>query len=190
MTGKERIWAAISKEGRAFQLYKIKFSNGESVRRALLSDFKNYNDRLEKLLAFNDEDTRLVQQRDMLAPKTPIDLAICNFWKQAIKLFRALTSAWNCHCHTTHGAELMLQHRMTKDTKFHITFTKFDSDSSEWNICSTRISESDDTVAAQLHKTVQILETASFRAPDHRKLRPGRSAMKSSMASTCVQVVQ
>ncbi|RSL54255.1 hypothetical protein CEP54_010006 [Fusarium duplospermum] len=190
LTGKERFWAAISKEGRAFQLYKIKFSNGESVRRALLSDFKGYNDKLEKLLHSNDEDTRLVQQRDTLTQKTAIDLAICNFWKQAVKLFRALASACDCRCHTTHGAELMLQHRTAKDTEFHITFTKFDSDSSEWNICRTRISESDDAVAAELHKTVQILETTPFRPPDHRKLRPGRSAMKSSTASTCVQVVQ
>ncbi|RSL74711.1 hypothetical protein CEP51_011480 [Fusarium floridanum] len=190
LTSKERFRAAISKEGRAFLLYKIKFSNGESVRRALLSEFKDCNDKLEKLLDFNDEDTRLVQQRDTLAQKTAIDLAICNFWKQAVKLFRALASACNCRCHTTHGAQLMLQHRMTKDIEFHITFTKFDSNSSEWNICKTRILESDDAVAAELHKTVQILETTSFRPPDHRKLRPGRSAMKSSTASTCVQVFQ
>ncbi|KAJ3537898.1 hypothetical protein NM208_g6132 [Fusarium decemcellulare] len=190
LTGKERFWAAISKDGRAFQLYKIKFSNAESARKRLLSDFKNYNDKLEKLLDFNDEDIRLVQERDIMAQQTSIDLVICSFWKQATKLFRALASAWNCRCETTHGAELMLQHRTSRHAEFYITFTRFDCDSSEWSICRTRISESDTVPAAQLHQTDQIQEATSFQPPDHRKLLPRRSAMKSSTASNCVQLLQ
>ncbi|KAF5696849.1 hypothetical protein FMUND_15577 [Fusarium mundagurra] len=190
LTRSERFRAAIRREGRVFLLYKMKFSNGESVRKSLLSEFHSYNDRLEKLLGLNDENTRLTEQRNALAQKTSIDHAVCNFWKQAMKLFRALASVWNCRCQATHGAELMLQHRTTREAQFHITFTKFDSDSSEWNICRTRILETDPAVAAQLHKTVQMPETAPFRPPDHRKLMPGRSAMKSSTASTCVQLVE
>lgn len=149
-----------------------------------MSEFNNYNDKLEKLLDFNDEDTRLVQQRETNAESKSIDRAICGFWKQAMKLFMALASAWNCRC-AMHGAELMLQHRTTREAEFHVTFIRYEEAGLE--LCRTRISEGDEKIAAQLRKTVQILETTSFRQPDHRNLMPARSAMKSS---TCVQVVK
>ncbi|KAH7020417.1 hypothetical protein EDB80DRAFT_702936 [Ilyonectria destructans] len=186
--GSERLRSAISKESRAFQLYRAKFSRGESVRKRLFSEFEGYNEKLEKLLECSDKETRVIQQRDSMVKRTATHLALCTFWKQATTLFRALTSAWNCHCQASHGAELMLQHRTTQQAEFHVTFITFNS--SEWDICSTRISENEETVAEQLHETVQILERPPFPQPNHRNLAPARPALKSASTSTTVQVVK
>ncbi|KAF7558495.1 hypothetical protein G7046_g5664 [Stylonectria norvegica] len=92
----ERIKHIVSKDGRAFQSYKIKFSNGEGVRKKLFDDLQAYNDKLEKLLDSGDKDTQLQQQRALRVKTTEIDTAICNFWIQARRLFKVLMANWNC----------------------------------------------------------------------------------------------
>ncbi|KAH7133792.1 hypothetical protein EDB81DRAFT_904068 [Dactylonectria macrodidyma] len=188
LRGNKRLSSAIRKEGRAFQSYRAKFSNRESVRERLFSDFQSYNEKLKKLLDCSDEDTRLVQQRDVMMKKSESNLALCTFWKQATKLFSALSSVWNCRCQASHGAELTLQHRTTQKAEFHVTFIT--SDSSRWDICSTRISDGDEIVAAQLQETIQILERVPFVQANHRNLVPAKSALKSTSTSTCVQIVK
>ncbi|KAJ4219275.1 hypothetical protein NW760_012614 [Fusarium oxysporum] len=93
LKGIERLRFEASPERIAFQRFRIKFSNGESDRKRLLSEFENYNGKLKALLDFSDEEARLTQQRKLMFHNSATDLAVCNFWKQAAKLFRALTSA-------------------------------------------------------------------------------------------------
>ncbi|KAG7437064.1 hypothetical protein Forpi1262_v001948 [Fusarium oxysporum f. sp. raphani] len=93
LKGIERLRFEASPERIAFQRFRIKFSNGESDRKRLLSEFENYNGKLKALLDFSDEDARLTQQRKLMFHNSATDLAVCNVWKQAAKLFRALTSA-------------------------------------------------------------------------------------------------
>ncbi|KAM6529142.1 hypothetical protein FALCPG4_007291 [Fusarium falciforme] len=188
LKGVERIRFEASRERMAFQRYRIKFSNGESDRKRLLSEFQDYNEKLRTLLDSSDEDARLVQQRNLMAHNSAADLVVCNVWKQAAKLFRALTSAWDCRCRASHGAELMLQGRTAQKDEFHVTFTTYDS--SQWEICKTRITERDETVTTELKKTVQILEAVSIQQPNHRQLTPTRSSLRSIGTSTPLQVVK
>ncbi|KAF9776183.1 hypothetical protein IL306_005657 [Fusarium sp. DS 682] len=188
LKGVERLRFEVSPERIAFQRFRIKFSKGESDRKRLLSEFENYNEKLKALLDSSDEDARLIQQRKLMVHNLETDLAVCNFWKQAAKLFKALISACYCKCQATHGAELMLQDRATQKNEFHITFTTCDL--SQWEICKTRITERDETVTAELKKTVQILEAVSIQQPNHRQLTPTKSSLRSTGTSTCLQVAE
>jgi hypothetical protein len=188
LKGIERLRFEASPERIAFQRFRIKFSNGESDRKRLLSEFENYNEKLKALLDSSDEDARLVQQRKLMVHNSATDLAVCNFWKQAAKLFRALTSACYCKCQPTHGVELMLQDRITQKNEFHITFTTYNL--FIWEIYKTRITERDETVTAELKKTVQILEGVSIQQPNHRQLTPAKSSLRSTGTSTYLQVAE
>ncbi|KAM5360716.1 hypothetical protein ACJA88_014727 [Fusarium oxysporum] len=186
LKGIERLRFEASPERIAFQRFRIKFSNGESDRKRLLSEFENYNGKLKALLDFSDEDARLTQQRKLMFHNAATDLAVCNYWKQAAKLFRALTSACYCRCQPMHGVELMLQDRITEKSEFHITFTTYKL--SLWEIYKTKITERDETVTAELKKAVQILEGVSIQQPNHRQLTPTKSSLRSKGTSTYLQV--
>jgi hypothetical protein len=188
LKGVERLRFEVSRERTAFQRFRIKFSNGASDRKRLLNEFQNYNEKLKTLLDSSDEDARLIQRRNCMARTSATDLAVCNFWKQAAKLFRALTSVCHCKCQATHGAELMLQDRTTQKDEFHVTFTTCDS--SQWEICKTRITEKDEIVTAELKTTFQLLEAVSIQQPNHRQLTPTRSSLRSTGTSTCLQMAR
>jgi len=103
-----------SKEKVVFQLYRLRFSNNEAIRKRLFGELQEYSDKLEKLLDSSDEEERLVKQRTAASQLAAIDGAICSFWIQARSLFIALlASVQNCQCQQ-HGAKLLLQHRMAK----------------------------------------------------------------------------
>jgi hypothetical protein len=182
-----RMRGVISKEVRVFQLYKIKFSNGETVRKRLFGEIQSYNDKLEKLLDTSDKDAFLVQQRNVVAQTNAIDTAICSFWLQARKLFKALVSAWGCQCKAKHTTKLLLQHQTTKQPEFYLTFTTFQSP--YWSICHTRVTEGNEAVAAAMTETINILERVAIHQPGHRVSNPAKSAMKSSN-TTCIQLLK
>ncbi|RKU48929.1 hypothetical protein DL546_009133 [Coniochaeta pulveracea] len=52
---KARMKYAATKEGRDYQLYKLKFSNGESVRNELFAELKDLLDKMRSLLSTSDE---------------------------------------------------------------------------------------------------------------------------------------
>ncbi|KAF5005212.1 hypothetical protein FDECE_8333 [Fusarium decemcellulare] len=186
-SGIKRLQAMIRKDGREFQAYKLKFCNGESARKRLFSRFEAYNDKLKILLESSDEDSRLLQQREAAA-STTIDPEVCNVWKQAAKLFRAVTSALNCHCQATHTANLMLQHRTSREKEFHIAFTTYDS--SNWSIFKTKILERDEATAAQRRETIQVLEAVPTPQPNHRGSTARNLGIKSRAPTTCTTTIQ
>ncbi|KAH8685345.1 hypothetical protein BGZ61DRAFT_58203 [Ilyonectria robusta] len=170
--------SALGREGRAFQIYRLKFSNGETNRKRLFAELQSYNDKLEKLLDSSDKDMLLVQQRTTATQCAAIDAAICSFWIQARDVFKALASAWNCRCQQ-HGAKLLLQHRTSKKPEFQVTFTNFTS--SQWEIQKTKIAEGNDIVSATMHQSTTLLEHIPLRphpAHRHHHKTPLKSALR------------
>jgi hypothetical protein len=172
-----------------FQLYRLKFSNNEAVRKRLFAELQGYNDNLEKLLDSSDEDTQAIQKRTTRGNLTAIDSAICSFWVQARNLFRALALAFKCRCQQ-HDAKLLLQHRTGKTPDFEIIFTKLAS--SCWEIHRTRISQGDEALAVLLKESLTLLEAPSMppRKPSHRMSRPTRSALRRRNEGTTTLCLQ
>ncbi|CAJ0555332.1 Ff.00g053970.m01.CDS01 [Fusarium sp. VM40] len=185
---KERVLATLSKENREFLLYKAGFTNAEPARKRLLDDMRDCIEKLERLLSSNDEEARLTEQKKTSHQKLSDTAAICNFWKYAVRLLRALASSSSCNCRPTHSAELLLQHRTGDGTEFWIDFVT--SDYSKWEIFKTKITESNEIITTQLQDTAKFLEKTSVRQPNHRQLNPMRSALKSSTLSTTTQVTR
>ncbi|KAF6839610.1 hypothetical protein CPLU01_01747 [Colletotrichum plurivorum] len=127
-----------TKESRAFQVYRLKFANGESKRNQLFAELDEYCNKMEKLLDSSDRDAELVQKRAALKLVNAVDVAVCNFWPSASKLFHVLAASWNCLCQGEHFGQLRLQHRTTTELDFRIIFKS--SASSSWVTRSTRIS--------------------------------------------------
>jgi hypothetical protein len=106
------------------QFHKFKLSRNENVRKRLFEELKDYNDKLEKLLRYNDDDTRLLGVRSSQLQISNTDAVICTFWKNAKNVFQALASALTCQCQQ-HGAKLLLQHRTTEKVEFEISLMGF-----------------------------------------------------------------
>lgn len=123
-----------------FQLYRLKFSNNEVVRKRLFGELQGYSDKLEKLLGSSDEDAQATQKRTTTRQVTTIDSAICSFWVQARNIFKALALAFKCGCQQ-HDAKLLLQHRTGKTPDFEAIFTGLAS--TRWEVHRTRISQGD-----------------------------------------------
>ena len=181
-----RVRAAVGKEARAFQLYRIKFANGESVRKRLFDELQDHNDKLEKLLDSSDRDAHLVVQRTAAAEGAAIDAAVCSFWIQARRLFRALANSWDCRCQN-HGADLLLQHRTSKKPDFSITFTKLQTAPACWHVQRTRIlQDAGPALAGDAQTTAAALSGPSIalHEPGHRHGRAVKSAFRGSRQTT------
>ncbi|KAL8382712.1 hypothetical protein RB595_006482 [Gaeumannomyces hyphopodioides] len=184
---------ALSKENSTFQLYKLKFANGESVRRRLFDELTDFHAKLEKLLDSSDKDADLVQQKAVEQRASVVDTALCNFWRTATAFFRALAAACRCQCRGQHAAELLLQYRVTgtdgENSGFHVLFiTEVKSGAgtctgSAWKVCRTRIVEGDD--GELIEKSVAMLEKTTISLPGHRKPAPTtKAAPKVAIRST------
>lgn len=174
----------MTKTGIEYQTYKIKFSNGESVRNGLFKELSSLNKRLEQLLSISDKETQLMQDRQASAVTSAIDSAICNLWINANKLFEALAAAWRCSCQSQHSTRLLLQHRDTKKAEFNVCFAK--PEASQWKIQETKISE-DTELASELVKNDSegaVYPAAGSREPTQLVRLPKRSAMKSKVKTT------
>ena len=185
-----------TKEKVVFQLYRLKFSNNEAIRKRLFGDLQEYCNKLEKLLGSSDDEERLVQERTAVSQLAAIDATLCNFWVQARGLFKALiASLQGCRCQQ-HSAKLLLQHRATKQPpEFQIIFTAFYA--SRWDIHTTRISrdyEAQAVVATVVREGIALLENTSISVsqPDHRRNRPAKSSFrtKSRKAATTTMCVE
>ncbi|KAH8901323.1 hypothetical protein GQ53DRAFT_707647 [Thozetella sp. PMI_491] len=183
-----RVKSALTPDGRLFQLYKVKFSNGESVRNKLFAELQASNDKLEKLLDSSDKESHLLQQRALAKQSSAVDTAICNFWIQGAKLFKALSASWKCHCNGQHSVKLLLQHPTTKTLELELLSMK--SLNNNWEIKKTRISQGNDLVSASnLIKEASVLaEKLPLRQPSHRLNKPIKSSMKTRSPNATAQL--
>lgn len=184
---------ALNKENSTFQFYKLKFANGESIRRRLFDELTDFHAKLEKLLESSDKDTELVRQRAVAQRASTVDTTLCNFWRTATAFFRALAVACRCQCRDRHAAELLLQYRPTgaggENPGFHVLFTTEVESSagagtgSAWKACRTRIVEGDD--GEPVKKSVVLLERTTISSPDHQRPAPtAKAAPKVAIRST------
>ncbi|KAK4085501.1 uncharacterized protein Triagg1_491 [Trichoderma aggressivum f. europaeum] len=68
-----RIRSAFGKDDLSFQLFRLHFSNGESVRCKLFAELQAYNDKLDKLLDSSDKLSALEQRKFSREQETAID---------------------------------------------------------------------------------------------------------------------
>ncbi|KLU85048.1 hypothetical protein MAPG_04080 [Magnaporthiopsis poae ATCC 64411] len=183
---------ALSKENGTFQLYKLKFANGESIRRRLFDELADFQAKLEQLLDSSDKDADLVQKMAVARRASAVDTALCNFWRTATAFFRALAAACLCQCRDRHAAELLLQYRVAgtggEKPGFHVRFTTEVKSSagastgSTWKVCETRIVEGDD--GELVKKSVVMLDKTTISLPGHRKPVPkAKAAPKAAIRS-------
>ncbi|CRK40823.1 hypothetical protein BN1723_004935 [Verticillium longisporum] len=166
----------MTKEGRAFQSYRFKFSQNESVRTQLFAELQAYNDKLEKLLDSSDKHAHLVQQASEFKSRIG-DNVICQFWMKAARVLYLLADAWNCHCSQQHCANLQLQHRTGKKSEFNFWFEA--TELSQWATRKARISE-DAEQSTALDRAAEDLESLVMSEPNHRQGQPAKSAMRST----------
>lgn len=176
---KARVKHAMSQDGMEYHLYKIKFCNGASVRKELFEELKNLLDRMKDLLDTSDKETQLVSKRATVATSSAIDTAICSFFIQANKLFRALASAWNCYCHQQHCVQLLLEHRTDKKSEFEVVFAK--SLPSSWEVRQTRIVEGKlVSTAEQPPQAKKPSPMATLPPSDLKAKQPLKSALRTT----------
>ena len=178
----------MTSDGRKFQRFKLKFSNGESTRKELFAQLKDYNDKLEKLLGAADKEDILTQERAARQRAADAESGICSFWTHAAKLFKALASAWNCACREQHCARLLLKHRTAKSPEFDVLFATPRSEG--WEVHRTRITEGGEETEKASKVVVSQLESLPIRQPAHRQERTVKSAMRSKNQTTCVELLQ
>ncbi|KAI1413448.1 hypothetical protein F5Y13DRAFT_29788 [Hypoxylon sp. FL1857] len=172
-----RLKESATKANMQFQLYKLKFSNGESVRTSLFKELEHYDAQLTRLLDMNDKETELAQKRTSTTSSSSTDTALCNFWVHANALFKALTSAWTCCCQDKHLAELLLQHRTSKKKEFSMLFVKHNS--SRWHIQKALITERNDNNVVQTTPISKpVIANVTIHQPHHRTNIPIRPALR------------
>jgi hypothetical protein len=169
---------ATTKEGMEYQLYKLKFCNGASTRNELFAELKDLLEKMKSLLSTSDQLTQLVRDRVTTTKNSAVNVAICNFWVQANKLFHALTSAWNCCCPQQHSARLLLQHPESskKNLDFEVMIAK--SLASTWEIYQTKIVQGDGLAAFQATAQANAVPLPAVQVPGHRNKQPVTSAMR------------
>ncbi|KAL8369641.1 hypothetical protein RB595_000128 [Gaeumannomyces hyphopodioides] len=159
-----------------FRKYRFRFSNRESVRTSLIAKLKADNGNLKRLVELKDREGRQEQQIMVKTRVTAFESALCCFWVQAEKLFRALASACSCNCEGSHAASLLLQHRTEKKAEFVMLFTT--SGAASWGACRTRISEGD-----MGPSRVSIPGTASADSAPHAPSSPTRLPLRPAVRS-------
>ncbi|KAI0832189.1 hypothetical protein F5Y06DRAFT_290454 [Hypoxylon sp. FL0890] len=177
-----RLKESATKANMQFQLYKLKFSNGETVRTALFKELAHYDTQLTRLLDMNDKETELARKRPLTTNSSSSDTALCNFWVHANALFKALTSAWTCCCQDKHLAELLLQHRTSKKKEFNMLFAKHNS--SRWHIQKALITERNDNTAQTAPTSNTVIANVTIHQPQHRTNLPIRPALRASNSNT------
>ncbi|KAH9884171.1 hypothetical protein F4778DRAFT_571904 [Xylariomycetidae sp. FL2044] len=164
-----------------WELYRIRFSNGESEREQYFRELQQCNDRLQTLLQTSEDDVRLLRDRD--SAKT-INPAICNFWRQATKLFKALLAVWDCGFHTQHSTKLLLEHRANFDTDFKALFQH-----TKIRISSRELSRGSPVLVEGLTKSIPEKTMAIFE-PHYRYFKHAKSAFRSKSASTSAELLR
>ncbi|KAL6897698.1 hypothetical protein GGI43DRAFT_424042 [Trichoderma evansii] len=164
------------KEFFARQFHKFKLSSNGIVRKRLFEELQDYNNKLEKLLKANEEDVHLLNSRNSKLESGNIDVVVCNFWKKAKSVFQALASVWACQCQQ-HGANLLLQHRLTSKADFNITLTGFISAECEFH--RVWISEGEDKLLKDRHSKFLLPKKKAMKKPIEFSITQSPAALAS-----------
>ncbi|KAI8956284.1 hypothetical protein F4801DRAFT_573809 [Xylaria longipes] len=188
-----RILKPLNRSNREYQLFRAKFSLGESTRIRLFSELQTYNDRLEKLTLTSDAISKLKADRQSsssISATLAMSTALCKFWNHADRLYKALVGAWGCTCYEQHCAELILQHRQPPDNDFllHLCPGQKEGNGVEtgsWSRCCVRL---------QMHEQKQTkspnptnIATVSLSTPQHRVQQPAKTAFATGEKTKKVQ---
>jgi hypothetical protein len=104
-----------------YETFRLKFSFNEPVRKGLLNQLKEFNERLEKLLRTSDRISALQDPAPASTKQThALEKVFKKAWKKSDLLFKALQKAWQCTCQQYHFANLRLEHRTIPDVCFEI----------------------------------------------------------------------
>ncbi|KAK3399584.1 hypothetical protein B0T20DRAFT_467996 [Sordaria brevicollis] len=177
----ERLKGLRSTDNRHFQWHRFKYAVKSKERRTeLFNTLDDYNTRIEKLLGGNDRLNDLSVQPPIIAPTqskaaAAVNSALCSFWVTADKFFNALTSSWNCRCHT-HCANLLLRHRTSTTPEFDVLFTKEQPSPETWIARKTRI-VGKKGVEGGLKGTGKSQMSLPIHTPSHKDSRPLKSAL-------------
>ncbi|KAI1385761.1 uncharacterized protein F4822DRAFT_445662 [Hypoxylon trugodes] len=163
-----------------FQLYKVKFSNGESFRTELFHKLEQYETQLGRILDIRSNEANIGQKA---SPKCTLtsDLALCSFWEHANTFSKALASAWASCCQGQHIARLLLQHRTSKSPEFNMLFAR--DLTSHWHIQKTMITDSDKSTPNKCTAEIPNIATTLVYRPKHKSNIPLKSAMKKAGTS-------
>lgn len=170
------------KDQAKWQLYRIRFSQTEKEREEIFVKLENCNKRLRKLLQISEDNVDMTQKR--LAAQTVETTALCRFWRQASRVFKALSVVWNCNCQPQHCAKLLLEHRASTSTDFHFLYAKgAGSGETARRIKITERNTDVDAAGTRTSRPKAEIGNMSTHNPTHRDSAPRRSAMKTNTAT-------
>ncbi|KAI8635552.1 hypothetical protein F5Y19DRAFT_408285 [Xylariaceae sp. FL1651] len=194
-----KIRKPLTRSNREYQLFRIKFSLGESTRIRLFSELQTYNDRLEKLTLTSDAVSELqADHKNMISTSATSAMvaSLCKFWNHADRLYNALMGAWGCNCYEQHFAELILQHRQPLDNDFLITFCPGQQEGNgiktgSWSRCTVRLQALEQkqmkTSNSLSPKDLTTSGAVSLSTPRHRSQQPIKTAFAKEKKTKKVQ---
>lgn len=175
------------KDQAKWQLYRIRFSQSEKEREEIFVKLENCNKRLRKLLQISEDNFDMTHKS--VAAKNVETNALCRFWRQASRVFKALSVVWNCNCQPQHCAKLLLEHRASSSTDFHLLYAKgAESGEAARRIKITEKDKDVDTAATRTSRSKAEIGNMSTHNPTHRDSAPRRSAMKINTASRAGEI--
>ncbi|KAK3991453.1 hypothetical protein QBC44DRAFT_392949 [Cladorrhinum sp. PSN332] len=175
---------------RDYQLYRLQFSMGESVRKRLFDDMQKYNDRLRNLLETGDAVSQAQISRDATKQSRRAHSAMCGFWKHADRLYRALCRAWNCSCWEQHHAHLLLQDEPPVQPSFQLCFSSTSPNRPlkpiSWPCLHTRVEVQD--IQQSLLPIKLAVESTTPAIPQHRTSAPLKPSIMSKVVVPSVTI--
>jgi hypothetical protein len=113
--------AVLSKTNFNYQVLRVKFSLGETVRNGLFAHLKDSNDRLERPLSSGDKLSALQSTSNGSNMRTSfLEEKFKKVWRSCDLIFKALRNAWECPCQEHHVANLRLEHRAAAEISFEL----------------------------------------------------------------------
>ncbi|KAK8015887.1 hypothetical protein PG991_008775 [Apiospora marii] len=185
-----KLQQTLSQENRDFQLFRVKFSLGESRRKELFGKIETYNDRLEKLTTTSDAISQIQANRQAAkSAVSAVNTALLKFWNHADKLYKILVEAWNCS-HDQHCAQLILQHRTTADKEFRLGMSSMNPrglqpDSWGANVVKIRMLDRPEPHSLLPQSAGKITSNVNTPTqlfiPQHKTKAPAKGAMASAI---------
>lgn len=153
-----------------------------------MSQLGGCNDRLKTLLQISEDTVQLVRERKS-AGKSETN-AMCLFWRQAGRVFTALSMVWNCNCRAQHSTRLLLEHRTISTSDFHLVYDSDPKTPREARRLRITAKSADfdnsPLIKLSLHKAVAA--NVATNEPTHRASTPFRSAMKKTAGSNTIEL--
>ncbi|KAK7989931.1 hypothetical protein PG989_010246 [Apiospora arundinis] len=153
-----------------YEKYRIRFANGAKERQRLLEDLDKYNSKLEKLLRTNDEDTRLVTDREGVVS----DDKLRSYWDQASRIYNALSKYWDCGCASqeSHTVRVLLIPHSESSETFKLVWMK-----TQPQLCDTSYLE-----ISKTEGLINAFKKMSIHQPGQGTENRLKSAMKGKQA--------